>query len=165
MSTDIISRCKDIKIVLSDVDGILTDGKLYYGERGECIKAFHALDGLAMKMLMSSGMYVGIVTARNSEITKTRMSEIGVEIIAQGAKDKLAVCKGILEKLNLGFESLAYIGDDIPDLAVLECARLSATVPHALPYIKEQVDFITKSEAGLGAFREFAEVIINNKHE
>ncbi|MBT4962924.1 MAG: HAD hydrolase family protein [Francisellaceae bacterium] len=156
-------KLNKIKCVLSDVDGILTDGRLFYGASGEEIKTFHALDGIGFKSLKQSGLIVGIITARNSAITQTRMQELGVELVYQGVKDKLKQCHEVAKEYNLNLDEIAYIGDDIPDFTLLKAAGFSATVPHAIDEIKQICDYCTRTVAGMGAFREFADLILRNR--
>lgn len=151
---------KNIKCVLSDIDGVLTDGRLYYGENGEQMKVFHALDGIAFKNLKRNGFITGVITAKNSKMNTIRMKELGLDIVCQGVQDKLKQCQSICQDYNLDLSNIAYIGDDLPDLELLKASGFSATVPHARPNIKEHCNFCTNTPAGMGAFREFADLIM-----
>lgn len=153
---------KNIKCVLTDVDGVLTDGRLYYGENGEALKVFNALDGVAFKALRSKGFITGVITARSSKMTAIRMEELGVDLVFQGVKNKLEQCKDICKDHNIDINNVAYIGDDLPDLELLQSAGFSATVPHAIDKIKSDCNYCTKNDAGMGAFREFADLILSN---
>lgn len=150
-----------IRLLLLDVDGILTDGKLYFSNSGEESKAFHSLDGHGIKMLMHSGIAVGIITGRESNIVAKRAADLGIKILYQGREDKIAVLKEICNNIEIKTEAIAYAGDDLPDLPVLKTVGLSFSVPGAHYQIKESVHVITARGGGEGAVREITDFILS----
>jgi 3-deoxy-D-manno-octulosonate 8-phosphate phosphatase (KDO 8-P phosphatase) len=149
-----------IKLLLLDVDGVLTDGRLYYSNSGEEMKAFSTLDGHGIKMLRQNGVEVGIITGRQSELLARRAAELGISLLYQGREDKLNVFADILAERQLSREQIAYAGDDFPDLPVLTAVGLSFSVPAGHPDVRMRVDAITDAEAGLGAVREIGDFIL-----
>jgi len=150
----------NIKLLVLDVDGILSDGKLYFANSGEEIKAFNTMDGLGLKLLMQAGIEVGLITGRQSEIVKKRASNLGIKHVSQGSDDKLTILDEILTTLALDYSSVAYAGDDLPDLACIKQARLGITVPNGHFLVKQSADAITSLEGGCGAVREICDWIL-----
>lgn len=157
---EILQRAKKIKLVVFDVDGVLTDGRLIYGDNGEEYKAFYAKDGLGMKLLMRSGIHIGIITARTSLLVKHRMDSLGIEHVYQGRLDKLNAFNDLIEKLQLDYEQTAFVGDDVVDLPVMEKVGLSITVKDAHPLVIEQAHWQTPLNGGRGAARNVCELIM-----
>lgn len=149
-----------IKLLLLDVDGVLTDGKLYFSNSGEESKAFHSLDGHGIKMLMRTGVAVGIITGRNSNIVAKRASDLGIDILYQGREDKINVLGEIVASREIPLGAIAYAGDDLPDLPVLQAVGLSFSVPAAHGDVKEAVNAITSRGGGEGAVREITDFIL-----
>lgn len=149
-----------IKLLLLDVDGILTDGRLYFSNSGEESKAFHSLDGHGIKMLMRAGVAVGIITGRTSNIVSKRASDLGIEILYQGREDKIDVLREISTTEDIDLSSIAYAGDDLPDLPVLQAVGLSFSVPGAHSDVKEAVDAVATRGGGEGAVREITDFIL-----
>lgn len=150
-----------IKILAMDVDGTLTDGKIYMGEHGELLKVFNAKDGYAIKdILPEYNILPVIITGRNTVITEKRAVELGISHIYQGVKDKLSLLKDILQKKNLTMDNVAFIGDDLNDLDCMKCCGFKGCPADAVPEIKSVVDFISNKNGGDGAVREFIEEII-----
>ena len=118
-SQAIIMAAKNIKLLLLDVDGVLTDGKLYYGNSGEELKAFNIQDGLGIKLLQQGGIQVGIITGRVSTLLQRRADELGINPVIQGREDKLTALRELLENQNLGLHQIAFMGDDLPDLSAI----------------------------------------------
>ena len=143
-----------------DVDGTLTDGKVYIGSHGEEFKAFNIKDGLGIKLLMDKGIIPVIITGRNSEIVNIRAKELGIEEVYQGIKDKLEVYKLIKEKYKLFDEEVAYIGDDLNDLPLMKKVGFSFCVADAVDAVSREVNYITKLNGGEGAVREAIEMIL-----
>jgi 3-deoxy-D-manno-octulosonate 8-phosphate phosphatase (KDO 8-P phosphatase) len=156
-----IESASKIRLLLLDVDGILTDGRLYFSNSGEESKAFHSLDGHGIKMLMHAGIPVGIITGRKSNIITKRAADLGIDILYQGREDKIDVLKEIIANKEIEAHAIAYAGDDLPDLPVLQAVGLSFSVPGAHPDVKEAVNAITTRSGGEGAVREITDFIIN----
>ncbi|MFO7602958.1 MAG: 3-deoxy-manno-octulosonate-8-phosphatase KdsC [Gammaproteobacteria bacterium] len=157
---DILARAAQIKLVIFDVDGVLTDGSLFIGDGGEEYKAFYSRDGLGMKMLRATGIQVGIITARTSNVVEHRMASLGVEHIHQGRLDKLAACEEILATLGLPFAQTAYVGDDVIDLPVMKKVGLAIAVQDAHPLAKQHAHWQTEHPGGRGAARDVCELIM-----
>ena len=156
-----IESASKIRLLLLDVDGILTDGRLYFSNSGEESKAFHSLDGHGIKMLMQAGIHVGIITGRESNIVAKRAADLGIDILYQGREDKIDVLKEIITNKEIEAQAIAYAGDDLPDLPVLQAVGLSFSVPGAHPDVKRAVNAITTRSGGEGAVREITDFIIN----
>lgn len=157
---DLLKRARKIKLVLTDCDGVLTDGCVYYSATGESLKMFSMRDGMGVERLREVGVETGIITGEVSEIVLRRAEKLKITEVHLGAKDKVAVFNEIVQRLNLSSEQIAYIGDDHNDLGVIKLAGLSATPADAMPDVAFYADHITKLKGGKGAFREFAELII-----
>jgi len=156
-------RLAKIDLLLLDVDGVMTDGKIHIDDRGVETKAFDVTDGHGLKMLQRIGVVVGIVTGRESAVVLHRAKELGIEEVRQGAKDKLAVVRDILARRGLAPERVAFMGDDIVDLPVMLQVGLAATVPGAASYVRERAQWIAARPGGAGAVRELCEAIIQAK--
>ena len=164
MENEILLKAKKVRLFVSDVDGVLTDGKLYYGPGMEGhMKAFHVRDGLAVKMAQLAGIRVAFVSAKASAILRQRGEELGVDFCMDGVKDKVARVSEICDTLQVSWEETAAIGDDLVDIPVLKQAAFSATVPEAPDGIKAFVDFVTIHPGGKGAFRELVELLIRSR--
>ena len=155
-----IESARKIKLLLLDVDGILTDGRLYFSDSGEESKAFHSLDGHGIKMLMRSGIPVGIITGRDSKIVTKRAAELGIDILYQGREDKIDVLREIMADTGIAASTVAYAGDDLPDLPVLQAVGLSFSVPGAHFEVKAAVTAITTRSGGEGAVREITDFLL-----
>ena len=151
---------KKIKLFLTDVDGCLTDGSVYYGPNHEKYKKFNMQDGMALKILKENNILTGIISSDNSQATKYRAEDLKFNIICIGEKDKLVKFKEILKQYNIEKEEVAYMGDDIQDLCVLEQVGIAIAPNNAVDEVKNNVKVITKKNGGDGAFREAAEYII-----
>ena len=158
-----VEAATKIRLLVLDVDGILTDGRLYYSNSGEELKAFHTLDGHGIKTLQEKKIDVAIITGRTSDILKTRAVELGIEKVHQGVSDKLSVLNLIMERHSYSTDEVAYAGDDLPDLNALQAAGLSFSVPNAHPTIKKVVDIVTNLQGGRGAVREMSDFILKSK--
>jgi len=153
-------KLKRIKIFLTDVDGVLTDGKIIIDNNGVESKAFNVKDGHGLKMLIRYGIKVGFVTGRISEVVNFRAKEIGVDIVYQRALNKIEVVDEILKQYNFTYENLAYCGDDIVDIPVMKKAGISFTVNDAVDECKKIADFVTEKKGGDGAVREITDMIL-----
>jgi 3-deoxy-D-manno-octulosonate 8-phosphate phosphatase (KDO 8-P phosphatase) len=149
-----------IKLLLLDVDGVMTDGRIIYANGGEEAKAFDVKDGHGLKLIQRAGIQVGIITGRQSEIVARRAAELGIEIVYQGAKDKMQPFREILESLGLEPSEVAYVGDDVIDLPVMRQVGFSVTVADAVDDIKPYVDLVTSRPGGRGAVREVCDLLL-----
>ena len=153
----------NIKLVIFDVDGVLTDGKLYFSAQGDTLKAFNTQDGLGIKMLMSVGIQTAIISGRTSDIVKARAKELGITYLYEGCVNKVTAFEECLKAANLTPEQTAYMGDDINDLPVLRKVALSAAPPNAIAEVLKAVTFITECTGGDGAARELCEFILKSQ--
>jgi 3-deoxy-D-manno-octulosonate 8-phosphate phosphatase (KDO 8-P phosphatase) len=160
-----ISRTGTIRLVLTDCDGVLTDGSVYYGEQGEVMKKFHIRDGMGVKLLLACSIEVGVVTGEKSLSLVRRCEKLGMKEVHLGASNKLEVVTGILGRLELGWSELAYIGDDVNDLEVLSRAGLSACPSDAHVQVRLKVGRVLTAAGGHGAFREFSDLILRAQTE
>ncbi len=160
IAPDILRKAAALKLVLFDVDGVLTDGRLYYGDDGQEYKAFHSRDGHGMRMLLDSGVEIGIITGRTSQLLTHRTQNLGIEHVYQGHRDKLPAFKELLSKLALTPEQTAYVGDDVMDLPIMTRAGLAIAVNDAHALVRQQADWITPTRGGRGAAREVCELIL-----
>lgn len=160
MPAAVRERARAIRLVLFDVDGVLTDGRVILGAEDE-YKAFDIKDGHGLKMLQDNGITVGIVTGRTSRALERRAAELGVRRVQQGCSDKPAVCEQWLADLALAPEHAAFLGDDVPDLPLLGRVGLSIAPHDAHPLVKRQVHWVTPSAGGRGAAREACELILH----
>ena len=158
-------RCRmcNIKLFIMDVDGTLTDGKLYIGNKGEVLKTFSIKDGLGIKKLLSHGIIPVILTGRTSEIVSYRASELGMSEVYQGFENKLALLEELLEKHNCTFENIAYIGDDENDLSCMNHAHITGCPSNAVQSVKKLCTFCSEYKGGDGAVRDFIEYIISQQ--
>jgi 3-deoxy-D-manno-octulosonate 8-phosphate phosphatase (KDO 8-P phosphatase) len=157
---DILAKAAQIKLVVFDVDGVLTDGSLFVGDDGQEYKAFHSRDGLGMKLLRKSGVEIGIITARTSEVVKHRMENLDIQHVYQGRLDKLPALEELIAKLGLSFEQTAYVGDDIVDLPTMRQVGLAIAVQDAHPLAKQHAHWQTPHGGGRGAARDVCELIM-----
>jgi 3-deoxy-D-manno-octulosonate 8-phosphate phosphatase (KDO 8-P phosphatase) len=157
-------RLARIRALVLDVDGVLTDGTLYYGEHGEMLKAFHVHDGLGMKLLLSRDIAVAVISAKRSKPLLRRLDDLGVSH-RLGREDKLTALDELLGDLGLEAEDVAYAGDDLIDLPVMARVGLAIAVPNARPQVVEAADWITETCGGCGAVREMAERILEVRGE
>ena len=156
-------KTTQIKLLFLDVDGVLTDGRININEKGEETKSFYVKDGLGLKMLMSEGIEVVIMTGRTSMAVVHRAEELGVEEIWQGIVDKQALCRQIMAKRGLNKVEAGCIGDDLPDLAMFMEAGLRIAVADAVEEVRREADFVTKKKGGHGAVREACEWILKHR--
>ncbi len=153
-------RAKRIRLLLLDVDGVLTDGQLAFDGGGREIKFFHIRDGQGIRLLQQAGIEVGIVTGRKSKAVDLRARELGINLVFQKARDKARVLEDILRKENLQAEQVCYVGDDLVDLAILSCVGLAVAVADAAPEVKALAHYTTRFSGGRGAVREVCEKIL-----
>lgn len=159
----ISEKAKPIKLLILDVDGILTPGGLYYGTDGLELRRFHVHDGLGIKLLQKTGVKVAVISAKKSTVVERRLKDLQIQERYLGHEEKLPAYEELKKRLKLKDEEIAYMGDDFPDLPILRRVGLAVTVPGAPVLMHEYVDFITKSHAGDGAVREVCELIIQSQ--
>jgi 3-deoxy-D-manno-octulosonate 8-phosphate phosphatase (KDO 8-P phosphatase) len=157
---DILERAKQIRLVIFDVDGVLTDGSLYLGDDGQEYKAFNSRDGHGMKMLQHTGVTLAIITGRTSEVVRIRMQSLGIAHVYQGRHDKVPAYEELRETLTLRDERVAYVGDDVVDLPIMRRVGLSVAVADAHRLVRRYAHWQTQAPGGKGAGREVCELIM-----
>jgi 3-deoxy-D-manno-octulosonate 8-phosphate phosphatase (KDO 8-P phosphatase) len=155
------SRAKLIRLMAFDVDGVMTDGGLYYSDSGQEFKRFNSQDGHGLKMLRASGVEIALITGRTSNCVTVRAQNLGIEYVYQGIENKLEAMIDLLNKLKLSRDAAAFMGDDVVDLTVMRHVGMAITVPAAPQLVRDHSDFITKREGGYGAVREACEMIMS----
>jgi len=159
-SPDALERARRVKLMIFDVDGVLTDGRLWYGLAGEEIKAFHSFDGQGIKMLAKSGVGLALLSGRRSSAVAARAAELGIEHVLQGIEEKRESYEALLKRLGLGREAAGYMGDDLVDIPVLIRCGFGCTTPEAPEEVRKRVHYVAASHAGAGAAREVCEYIM-----
>jgi 3-deoxy-D-manno-octulosonate 8-phosphate phosphatase (KDO 8-P phosphatase) len=157
------SKASQTKLLITDVDGVLTDGKIWYGENGEIYKSFHIHDGHGLKMLMKFGIAVGVISGRANSIVERRLKELGIVHYYLGYENKLLPYQELIKKLNLQPPQVAYIGDDVIDIPVMKEVGLSVAVANAVDEVKQLADWQTQKMGGDGAVRELCDLIIKSQ--
>jgi len=160
VSPDLRERARGVQLLVLDVDGVLTDGRLYYGPSGDELKAFHIHDGLGVKMLRATGVEVAIITGRTSRAVELRAENLGVPYVFQGVDDKLAVFEQLLQRLTLSAMAAAAMGDDLPDLPLLRRCGFAACVPEAPALVRSHSHYVADRPGGAGAVREVCELVM-----
>lgn len=158
--TEVLERAAGIRLLVLDVDGVLTDGRLYFTAEGETLKAFHVRDGSGMVQLRKAGIAIAIISGRDSSMVSTRLRELGVTHIQQGSRDKHGGLQHLLNELQLKPEQVACVGDDTPDLPMFEIAHLGCAVADAHPAVLRVAHYVTQASGGLGAVREVCDLIL-----
>jgi 3-deoxy-D-manno-octulosonate 8-phosphate phosphatase (KDO 8-P phosphatase) len=157
---DLRLRASALEWLLCDVDGVLTDGRLFYGPEGEAWKAFHVRDGLAFKLAQRAGLKVGVISARGGPALKRRVHELGLDLVITNREDKRSAFREFLDEEGVRAERVAYVGDDLVDLPVLARCGLSFAPADAAPEVRDRVDHMLASPGGTGAVREMVEWIL-----
>lgn len=157
----VLEGARRIRLVLFDVDGVLTDGRLILGDDGQEYKAFHSRDGHGLKMLQHSGVAVGIITGRTSKVVEHRVRDLGIQHVYQGCKEKWPVCRDLLEKLKLAPGQAAFVGDDVVDLPIMLQVGLGIGPQNSHWLVKQHAHWITPSVGGFGAAREVCELVMH----
>lgn len=157
----------DIRLVVLDVDGVLTDGRLYFGARGEALKVFHVRDGHGIVQLLRAGLEVAVISGRRSAMVRVRCRELGVRHVYQGVRDKLAVLQRLLKRLRLKPAACACVVDDLPDLPLMRSVALSFAVCDAHREVRRAADVVTRLPGGCGAVREVCDhlLALQARHE
>ena len=163
MTTIIQKKLKKIKLVLTDVDGVLTDGGIFYTKDGEFMKKFNTRDSMGMELLLKCGVKTVFITRENSEIVKKRVEKIKVADLYSGITDKKLFLPEIMEKYDVEYDEIAYIGDDINDIEIMKSIAFAATPYDGNFAVKKVSHYKCKAKGGEGAFREVADLIINLK--
>jgi 3-deoxy-D-manno-octulosonate 8-phosphate phosphatase (KDO 8-P phosphatase) len=159
----VLETAKKIKLIAFDVDGVLTDGKVTYTSAGEEVKSFNVRDGHAIKLLSRVGLTGAIITGRSSPMVDRRAAELGIELVYQGSKDKIASLDEIAAKTGIGEEAIAYMGDDVVDLPVMKRVGLGCCPSDAAEEVLERADLVTAAAGGQGAARELIMLILKAK--
>lgn len=157
---DLLLQAQGMRAAIFDVDGVLTDGRLFIGEHGEIFKAFHVLDGHGLKLLAQAGIVPVVITGRDSPAVRRRVADLGIAEAAYGVHDKLAAAEQVLARLDAGWHELAVMGDDWPDLPLLARAGFSCAPPEAHAEALANVHYVTRRAAGVGAAREFCDLLL-----
>lgn len=160
MTDSIRMKARQVRLMIFDVDGILTDGKLVFGPDGETLKIFHVLDGHGIKLLQESGIQTAIISARKSDMVMRRAKDLGIGHIQLGIQDKLSAFTALLSKTGMTAADCGYIGDDVIDLPILTRAGFSASVPNGHLEVRSRVDYVTEKAGGNGAVREICDLIL-----
>jgi 3-deoxy-D-manno-octulosonate 8-phosphate phosphatase (KDO 8-P phosphatase) len=155
-----MEKARAIKLLILDVDGVLTDGKIVYADRGEELKCFDVKDGHGIKLLLRAGIEVALVTGRKSAAVEHRAQDLGINLVFQKALNKIEAYEELRATQKLRDEELCVMGDDLPDLPILRKCGFSVAVPDSVDEVKREVDYVTNKEAGKGAVREVCEIIL-----
>lgn len=166
MSSEALVRAAKVRLMIFDVDGVLTDGGLYYGADGEAVKRFHVQDGLGIRMLQQAGIETAIITARQSQIVARRASDLGIHHVQQGVHDKRQAFEHLLRRTGFASDACGFAGDDLIDLPVLMRVGFAVGVANGRSEVKERVHWVTQAAGGNGAVREICDFILNaqDKH-
>jgi 3-deoxy-D-manno-octulosonate 8-phosphate phosphatase (KDO 8-P phosphatase) len=156
----LMQRLFSIQLMMFDVDGVLTDGTLYYNERGEALKAFNVLDGLGIRMLVDADIRTAIVSGRNSDMVRARARDLGIEIVMQGVTDKSAALDQIVREHDIPARNIGYMGDDVIDIGLMRRVGFAATVPNAATGVAAHAHWMSNRPGGQGAVREVCELIL-----
>jgi 3-deoxy-D-manno-octulosonate 8-phosphate phosphatase (KDO 8-P phosphatase) len=160
VSAELFEQARQVRLLVCDVDGVLSDGRIYLGNQGEEFKTFHTKDGFGLKALRDIGIEVGIITGRSSRIVSDRMTALGIEHVYQGQGDKLPAFQDLLDELGLEACQAAYIGDDVIDIPVMQACRLGVAVADAHPLAQRAAGYITRLRGGEGAVREVCDLLL-----
>ena len=155
-----LNNLHKIRLIAFDIDGVFTDGRFYLSDEGVETKAFHTQDGYGVRRLIAAGMAVGVISGRHSGAVAKRMAELGVQHVILGCKDKVAAMDQLAGTLNISITDCAYVGDDLPDLPLLEHVGFSVAVANAVPALQEYCDYVTTKPGGFGAVREICDLLV-----
>ena len=158
-----LKKLRRIQLLLLDVDGVLTDGSIIYNDDGSETKIFNARDGLGLKLVMSAGIKVGIVTMRSSQALRRRCDNLGIDLLFDGVEDKAQILEEIAAQTGIATENTAFVGDDLPDLSIMQHAGLSIAVADAHEIVRQKADWTTRARGGRGAVREVCEALLTAK--
>ena len=153
----------DIRLLVMDVDGVMTDGKITYTSDGQELKSFNIKDGLGIKRAQASGIETAIITGRTSPMVERRARELGIAHLVQGREDKLAALSDLVGQMNLSLDQVAYIGDDLPDLTAIEAVKLGACPADAATEVKSKANWVSTRSGGDGCVRELCDLLVSHK--
>ena len=153
----------DIRLLVMDVDGVMTDGKITYSSDGQELKSFNIKDGLGIKRAQASGIETAIITGRTSPMVERRARELGIAHLVQGREDKLSALSDLVDQMNLSLDQVAYIGDDLPDLTAIESVKLGACPADAAIEVKSKASWVSTREGGDGCVRELCDLLVSHK--
>ncbi len=160
VSAEVRERAAAVRLMVFDVDGVLTDGSLYYGENGEMLKRFHTQDGHGLRLLSETGVAVALITGRSGPIVARRAAELGIAEVMQGVRDKGSALSEMAQRLGVPQEQIGFMGDDIIDLSAMQRAVFAATVPHAPVYVAQAAHWSSTLSGGNGAVRECCDLLM-----
>lgn len=160
MQPDIHAKAARIRLLALDVDGVLTDGRLYFSEDGQELKTFDTQDGHGIKMLQQAGVVCAIITGRTTKLVERRARNLGIAHLLQGREDKLVALRELIAPLGITLDEVAYAGDDWPDLPAIRAAGLGVAVANAHIAVREHADYVTALEGGRGAVRELCDLLL-----
>lgn len=160
---DIKEKAKNIELVIFDIDGVMTDGGLFFDNHGGEYKAFNSLDGHGLRMIQECGIQVAVITGRKSTLVEHRMNDLGVSIIYQGYRDKKPAFEKLLQETGFSKDQITYVGDDVVDLPVMTQLDFSIAVQNAHPFVKQHAQWVTERSGGRGAVREVCEFLLEAK--
>ena len=158
-------RASEVRLLICDVDGVFSDGRIYLGNQGEELKAFHTRDGYGIKALRHAGIEVAVITGRNSDIVSARMKSLTVPYVYQGQEDKMPAFAALQQQLQLSPAQIAYIGDDLSDWNVMQHCGLAVAVKDAHPYLQRHAHYVTSLNGGFGAVRELCDLLLISQHK
>ncbi len=153
-------KIPEIKMFLTDCDGCLTDGGMYYSENGDELKRFNALDGMGFRLLREKGILTGVITGEKKELNRRRSKKLNLDILEQGVQDKLCMVEKLCQKYDISLQNVAYIGDDINDLDVIKAVGFGCSVPNGIEEVKKAAMYVTKRWGGQGAVREVIDKVL-----
>ncbi|WP_339770836.1 3-deoxy-manno-octulosonate-8-phosphatase KdsC [uncultured Paraglaciecola sp.] len=162
-SSSLMDKFSRIKLLACDVDGVFSDGRIYMGNQGEELKAFHTRDGFGVKALLNIGVHVAVITGRESRIVHQRMSALGIKHIIQGCEQKYDALDALQKQLKIGKEATVSIGDDMPDIGMFNLSHIGVATADAHPFVKKQALYVTQINGGFGAVREVCDLILHAK--
>ncbi|MEZ8053591.1 3-deoxy-manno-octulosonate-8-phosphatase KdsC [Vibrio atlanticus] len=165
VDSEVFAVAKEIKLLICDVDGVFSDGRIYMGNYGEELKTFHTRDGYGIKSLMNAGVEIAIITGRKSKIVENRMTALGIKLIYQGQDDKVKAYQDICDKLSINPENTGYIGDDLIDWPVMAKVGLKVCVADGHPLLAQRANYVTTINGGYGAVREVCDLILQARNE
>jgi len=160
INKNLLIQLRQIKLLACDVDGVFSDGRIYMGQDGEELKAFHTRDGYGVKALQKIGVQVAVITGRKSNMVEKRMSALGVQHIYQGCEDKQPALRAIQTKISVTMSQTAAIGDDMPDLGMFQVSKCNVCVQDGHPIVAAQAHYQTRTKGGFGAVRELCDLIL-----
>lgn len=165
VSTQLFNRAANIELLICDIDGVFSDGRIYMGNDGEELKAFHTRDGYGIKALINAGIHIAVITGRKSAIVERRMTALGITHIYQGQDNKVSAYQDLVTRLNIAAENTAYIGDDLIDWPVMSQIGLSVCVQDGHPLLAQRANLVTRTAGGYGAVREICDLILEARNE